>query len=142
LRQLLILSLVSSAMVWVKLNALVLIPFYVLLIITDTQRKRWLAPLGVTAAAYVAYRYLSRYRLLDNGTSGGDTGFSLFSPQSLELLGDNLAELFKSTLGFFLSDFLTANIPQVAATVGGGLLLLSLAFLAFKEIKAGLNLSS
>jgi hypothetical protein len=142
LRQLLILSLVSSAMIWVKLNTLALLPFYALLIISDTKKKRWLVPLGVTAAAYIGYRYLSRYRLLDNGTSVGDTGFSLLSPKSLELLGNNLAELFKSTLGFLLSDFLTRYIPQIAAMAGGGLLLLSFAFLAFKEIKAGLNLSS
>jgi len=141
-RQLLLLSLVSSAMIWVKLNALALLPFYVLLIITDTHRKRWLAPLGVTTVAYAGYRYLSQYRLLDSGTSGGDIGFSLFSGESLGLLANNLAESFRSTLGFFLSDLLTAYVPQIVAIVGGGLLLLFLAFLAFKEIKAGINLSS
>ena len=142
LSQLLILSLVSSTMIWVKLNALALLPFYIVLIITGTNRRKWLVPLGVTAASYVDYRYLYRYDLPDGGTSGGDIGLTLLSPESLVILANNLAELFKSSLGFFLSDFLTAFIPQVAATIGGGLLLLFLIYLAFKEIKSGLTLSS
>lgn len=142
LSRLLILSLVSSTMIWVKLNALALLPFYIVLITTDTNRRKWLIPLGVTAASYAGYRYLYRYDLPDSGTSGGDIGFTLFSPESLAILANNLAEVFKSSLGFFLSDFLTAFIPQVAATIGGVLLLFFLVFLAFKEIKSGLTLSS
>src|SRR5690606_2392478 len=109
-------------------------------LITNTRRKKWLIPLVVTSACYVGYRYRTRNSLLDSGNLGGDIGFTLLSPENLVTLANNWAELFKSRLGFFLSDFPTALIPQVAATVGGSLLLLSLAFLAFKEVKAGINL--
>src|SRR5690606_37862684 len=139
---LIVLSLISASMVWVKLNALVLIPFYALLIVLDKERNRWLAPLGMTAASYFAYRYLTNYRLIEFGNldigSGGDLVFS----GGIKLLASNMAEFFRSTLGFFFSDFLTVLIPDVVAIVGGGLLLLSLILLALKEIKGGLSLPS
>lgn len=139
---LLILSLLSASMIWVKLNALALIPFYTLLIVLDKDRNKWLAPFGMTTASYFGYRYLSHYQFLDSDALDSAPGLNLLSTESLHLMANNLAELFKSTSGFFVSDFLTAYIPTSAATIGGGILLLLLVWLASKEIKSGLSLSS
>lgn len=139
---LIVLSVISASMVWVKLNALVLIPFYALLIVLHKERSSWLAPLGMTAASYLAYRSLTHYRLIDPGSLDIGSGGNLMFSGGMKLLASNLAEFFKSTLGFFFSDFLTMLIPHGVALVGGGLILLSLIFLALKEIKNGLSLHS
>ena len=139
---LLILSLLSASMIWVKLNSLALIPFYTLLIVLDKERNKWLAPFGMTTASYFGYRYLSHYQFLNAGTLESESAMRLLSSESLQLMANNLAELFKSTSGFFVSDFLTAYIPTYAATTGGGILLLLLVWFASKEVKSGLSLSS
>lgn len=137
-----VLCLISAVMIWVKLNALALIIFYALLIVLDNNRNKWLAPFGLTTTAYFGYRYLSHYQFLDIAVSDSTTGFGFPSAKSMGILANNLGELFISTLGFFFSDFLTAQIPIVPATIGGGLLLLALGFLALKELKKELSLAS
>src|SRR5690606_2161335 len=66
----------------------------------------------------------------------------LFSLHGLEIFGNNLGEFFKVSLGFFLSDVLTAHIPPLLATVGGFFLLIFLGYLAFSEIIKGIGLAS
>src|SRR5690554_3209623 len=61
-KHLFIVSLLSAAMVWVKLNALSLIPFYAVLVITDKKREKWLPPLIATAASYFVYSYLFQFK--------------------------------------------------------------------------------
>ncbi len=141
-KHLIILSLLSTGMVWVKLNALAFVPFYALLVILDKTPTKWLVPFGMTAASYFGYRYLFRYGLFDHTHADADSGMKLLTGENLSLLGNNVAELYKSTLGFLLSDVVTAYIPYVFGAAGGVLLLLLLLFLSFKEIKAGLPLSS
>ena len=142
LKHLLILSFLSAAMIWVKLNALSLIPFYALLIILDKEWKKWLFPLCLTAASYLGYRYLFQYSLLNNISTDSDTSSTMFSLESLEIMTNNLAEFFKTSLGFLLSDVVTAFIPHTFAILGGISLLLGLLFIVFREIKKGFSLSS
>jgi hypothetical protein len=139
---LLVLSLVSASMIWVKLNALALIPFYALLIALDKDRNRWLAPFGVTTASYFCYRYITHYQFLNVGALDNESPTGLLSAESLHLLANNLAELLKTTVGFFLSDVITAFIPHTFAILGGISLLLGLLFIVFRETKKGLSLSS
>src|SRR5690606_10397057 len=54
--QLVILSMLGALMIWVKLNALVFIPFYVLLLVFGKSPKKWLVPLCFTLLSYGCYR--------------------------------------------------------------------------------------
>lgn len=141
-KHLLIISLLSALMIWVKLNALFLIPFYFLLFFCEQKRSKWLAPFLITLTSYEGYQYFSQNQLFDQGSQSGFSITSYFSPEKLEVLTNNLAELFKATGGFIVSDLATASIPFAIALPGGILILLSLIGLAVREIAKGVSISS
>ncbi|MEX2593807.1 MAG: hypothetical protein WD426_13620 [Anditalea sp.] len=141
LRSLLIFSLLSATLIWIKLNALALLPFFLVLILVDKNKKRWLFPLFITSASYWCYQFLFPKNLLESHMK--DILYnSYFYLEGLEILWINLAELCKVTLGFFLSDVLTSYIPHLISLLGGIFILAFLTFLVIREIIKGLILSS
>lgn len=140
-KYLLIFSILGATLIWVKLNALALVPFLLLLFLFDKQKTRWLVPLCFTTASYFAHRFVFPQNLFD--TQLDNKPYSVYlSLESFELLGRNMDAFFKTTLGFFLSDPVTAYIPQPIAIFGAILIIICLLFVAIGEIKKGLAISS
>src|SRR5690606_14948558 len=139
--QLLILSLFSAALISVKLNTLAIVPFFLSLLVWDKDRIRWLAPLVATLTSYIAYKAISGYEFW-GAANAADEATDPLPKDSILLLFNNLSLFFKSTLGFFLSDYLTAHIPFLLAVIGGIILLALCFYLAFFEIRKSLTLTS
>ena len=141
-KKLLILSVVSAVMIWFKLNALFLVPFYFFLFIFGAKQKTWLVPLCCTLFSYLVYRYFFQQHLLPAGVQESFEVSSYLTHESLNILSNNLTEFFRTTLGFVFSDVLTAFIPYSVALAGGLLVLLSLFILLAAETRKKLPLSS
>ena len=138
---LLIISILAAAMIWVKLNALALVLFFGLLLFIDKNKFKWLIPLFFTFISYVTYRLCFPTNAFEN-EQPTHTFLNYLSIGSLELLWNNLGAFFQAALGFFVSDVVTSYIPQFVAGMGGILLLVSLIYIAYKEWKRGIRLSS
>lgn len=140
-RSLLLFSLVGALLVWTKNNGLMLVPFLLLLIIWDKSKIKWWIPLASVTASYLAYQFLFPQNiLLTNLAHLSSPPF--FSLASLELLGNNLGELFKSSLGFLVSDVAASFMPQTMAMLGGIILITFLTYVAVAEVRKGLTFSS
>jgi hypothetical protein len=137
---LLVSSILAAVMIWVKLNALVLVPFYVLWLFVDKNKLQWLIPLFFTLLSYAVYGLWFPKNVLDNAYPPSSS-VNLFQMESFSVLWNNLATLFQTVLGFFASDAVTFYIPQPVAGAGGILLILSLIYIAYKEWKKGARLS-
>jgi hypothetical protein len=125
----------------VKLNALALTPFFLMLILSGKNKKRWMIPLFTTTISYGIYQFLFPKNILESHLREGFYS-SYFSFGSLGVFYHNISELCKVSLGFIFSDTLTAYIPYFIAFPGGLFLLAFLVYLVLLEIKKGLTLPS
>src|SRR5690606_11908049 len=92
--QLLILSLFSAALIWVKLNTLAIVPFFLSLLVWDKDRIRWLAPLVATLTSYIAYKAISGYEFW-GAANAADEATDPLPTDSILLLFNNLSLFFK-----------------------------------------------
>lgn len=141
LKNRLVFSFLGAILIWVKLNGLILVPYFILLLLLDKKKSRWLIPLFFIAVSFFIYRIVFPKNLLEASYQSSPI-FNVSLQKNLEITGNNLAEFFKVTLGFFLSDVATATLPHFLAILGGFLTLILLILLARKEIKKGKGLLS
>jgi hypothetical protein len=118
-----------------------LVPFLLLLFIWDKSKIKWWIPLGSVSASYLAYNLLFPQNILVTNIHNPSV-HPLISMASLDLLGNNLGELFKSSLGFLVSDVTVSFLPHPMAVLGGIIMVTFLTQVAITEVKKGLSFSS
>ncbi|HLU90721.1 MAG TPA: hypothetical protein VKZ51_12865 [Cyclobacteriaceae bacterium] len=136
----LVFALLGAVLIWLKPNGFVLVPFFFLMLVLDRDRKKWLIPLGFLSGSFLLLRLAVPHQLLDTHLQDGLN--SGFRSGGLDIFASNLGAFFKTSLGFFVSDLLSDYIPSGLAMLGGGLLLVLLAYLALAEIVKGIGLAS
>ncbi|MDN3668436.1 hypothetical protein QWY93_03730 [Echinicola jeungdonensis] len=114
---LVVFSLLSAALIWTKLNGIILIPFLGILWVRN-YKNGWAWPFISSLIAYLAYQY----SYPGNVFSSPFVQENLFSIWSAKLAFTQISEVFKISLGFLFSDFLTTKIPDFIAFPGGILL--------------------
>ncbi len=127
IQPLLIFSLLSTALILTKLNGIVLIPFFAVLVIWEFKTK-WIFPLTSALLSYLAYQYFYPDNVFSNPFAQ-DNWFSLWDA---ELAFRQIGEIFRVSLGFVFSDFLSAKIPALIAFPGGMIMVAGLIWATVK----------
>lgn len=115
------LGIIGAVMVWTKLNAVFLLPL-VLIFYFLTKDKKWRIPVCCILLSTGAYFYFFQKNILRVNVEAGyheNAGFS----DHVSIFFNNISGLFKVSLGYFISDLATSNIPTILAFLMGCLLI-------------------
>ncbi len=113
----------SALLIWVKLNALFLIPFFFIWSFIE-RKKGWLLIAGTTLLSWLVYQWAIPENILSYHL--GDSPFPIASGlDAAPLFYENFATWMQVTLGLVVSDTLSQYIPRMLAFV------LGIAWLAF-----------
>ncbi|AKP50085.1 hypothetical protein [Cyclobacterium amurskyense] len=128
---LILICFLSALMVWVKLNALFLVPLLALWVIISKE-KQWIYVISATIISWLIYRWNMPENILDLHLSN-QVVLQASQLSTIGLFYENLSTWFQVNLALLFSDLLTQHIPKPLAFTSA---LLSFAFLIHYLVKS------
>lgn len=104
-----LISCLSALMVWVKLNALFLVPLLCLWVLISKE-KRWIYVITATIFSWISYRWMLPENILDLHLSN-QVVLQSNQTSSITLFYENFSMWFQVSLGMLLSDLVTQYLP-------------------------------
>ena len=104
-----IIACLSALMVWIKLNALFLIPLLSLWVLISKE-KRWIYVIVGTIISWLSYRWMLPENILDLHLSN-QVVLQIKQTSPITLFYENLSAWFQVSLGMLLSDLVTQYLP-------------------------------